>query len=44
VNARNVLTKEPAKFVSAITSEDWRATIMSYLRGHFIPEDEKEEK
>jgi len=35
--------EEPAKFVSAITSEDWRATIMAYLRGHFVPEDEKEE-
>ena len=36
--------EEPAKFINAITSEDWRATIMAYLRGHFIPEDEKEEK
>ena len=36
--------EEPAKFVNAITSEDWRATIMDYLRGHFVPEDEKEEK
>jgi len=37
-------TKEPAKFINAITSEDWRATIMAYLHGHFVPEDEKEEK
>ena len=36
--------EEPAKFVNAITSEDWRAAIMAYLRGHFVPEDEKEEK
>ena len=36
--------EEPAKFINAITSEDWRATIMAYLRGHFVPEDEKEEK
>ena len=35
---------EPAKFVNAISSEDWRATIMAYLWGHFVPEDEKEEK
>ena len=35
---------EPAKFVNAISSEDWRATIMAYLQGHFVPEDEKEEK
>ena len=36
--------EEPAKFVNAISSEDWRLKIMAYLRGHFIPEDEKEEK
>jgi len=36
--------EEPVKFINAITSEDWRATIMAYLRGHFVPEDDKEEK
>ena len=36
--------EEPAKFVNAISSEDWRLNIMAYLRGHFVPEDEKEEK
>ena len=36
--------EDPAKYVTAITSEDWRATIMAYLRGHFILEDEKQEK
>ena len=36
--------EDPAKFINAVTSEDWRATIMAYLRGHFIPEDDKEEK
>ena len=36
--------KEPAKFVNAISSEDWRSTIMAYLREHFVLEDEKEEK
>jgi len=36
--------EEPAKFVNAISSEDWRTKIMAYLRGHFVPEDEKEEK
>ena len=35
---------ELANFVNAISSKDWRATIMAYLRGHFAPEDEKEEK
>ena len=37
-------TEEPVKFINAITSEDWRATIMAYLRGHFVPKDDKEEK
>jgi hypothetical protein len=32
------------KFVNAITSEDWRATIMAFLQGHFVPKDGKEEK
>ena len=36
--------EEPAKFINAITSEDWRATIMAYLRGHFVPDDDKKEK
>ena len=36
--------EEPAKFVNAITIEDWRATIMAHLCGHFVPEDDKEEK
>ena len=36
--------EEPSNFVNAISSEDWRSTIMAYLRGHFILEDEKEEK
>ena len=36
--------EDPAKFINAVTSKDWRATIMAYLRGHFVPEDDKEEK
>ena len=36
--------EEPAKFVNAISSEEWRSTIMAYLREHFVLEDEKEEK
>jgi hypothetical protein len=36
--------EKPAKFVNAISSEDWRSTIVAYLRGHFVPKDEKEEK
>ena len=30
--------------VNAIFSEDWRAPIMAYLRGHYEPIDEAEEK
>ena len=36
--------EEPTKFVNAISSEDWWSTIMAYLRGLFVPENEKEEK
>ena len=36
--------EEPAKFVNAISSEDRRSMIMAYIRRHFVPEDEKEEK
>jgi hypothetical protein len=36
--------KTPVKFVNAITNEDWRATIMAFLQGHFILEDEKKER
>ena len=37
-------TEEPAMFVNAISSEDFRSIIMAYLWGHFVPEYEKEEK
>jgi hypothetical protein len=30
--------------VNAIPSKDWRATIMAFLRGHSVPEDEKAER
>jgi len=32
------------KQINAIFSEDWRAPIMAYLRGHFEPADELDEK
>ena len=35
---------EKAKQINDIASEDWRSPIMAYLRGHFEPADEKEEK
>jgi hypothetical protein len=37
--------KEPKpRIVSNIESHDWRAKIMAYLRGHYEPQDELEEK
>jgi ribonuclease HI len=36
--------EDPVKFVNAISSEDWRSTIVAYLQGHFVPKDVKEEK
>ena len=36
--------QEKAKQINAIASEDCRSPIMAYLRGHFEPADEKEEK
>ena len=36
--------QEKVKQINAILSEDWRSPIMAYLRGHFEPADEKEEK
>jgi len=32
------------KQINAILSKDWRSPIMAYLRGHFEPADEKDEK
>lgn len=37
-------SEDPTKFVNAITSEDWRTTIMTFLQGRFVPEDDKGEK
>jgi hypothetical protein len=37
--------KEPKpRSVSNIENHDWRAKIMAYLRGHYEPQDELEEK
>jgi ribonuclease HI len=33
-----------AKIVSIVETPDWRAEIMAYLRGHYEPQDELEEK
>jgi hypothetical protein len=44
------IIKEPSiketkpKIVSVVETLDWRAEIMAYLRGHYEPQDELEEK
>jgi hypothetical protein len=44
------IIKEPSiketkpKIVSVVETPDWRAEIMAYLRGHYEPRDELEEK
>jgi hypothetical protein len=44
------IVKEPSikesrpKIVNAVETPDWRAEIMAYLRGHYEPQDELEEK
>jgi hypothetical protein len=32
------------KIVNIVETHDWRAKIMAYLRGHYEPQDELEEK
>jgi hypothetical protein len=37
--------KEPKpKIVNIVETRDWRAEIMAYLRGHYEPKDELDEK
>jgi hypothetical protein len=44
------IIKEPSiketkqKIVNVVENPDWRAEIMAYLRGHYEPQDELEEK
>jgi hypothetical protein len=44
------ITKEPSikearpKIVNVVETSDWRAEIMAYLRGHYEPQDELQEK
>jgi histidyl-tRNA synthetase len=44
------IIKEPSiketrpKIVNVVETPDWRAEIMAYLRGHYEPQDELEEK
>jgi hypothetical protein len=32
------------KIVNVVETPDWRAEIMAYLRGHYKPQDELQEK
>jgi hypothetical protein len=38
------IKEEKAKIVSVVETPDWRAEIMAYLRGHYEPQGELEEK
>jgi hypothetical protein len=38
------IKEEKAKIVSVVETPDWRAEIMAYLRGHYEPQDELQEK
>jgi hypothetical protein len=38
------IKEEKAKIVSVLETPDWRAEIMAYLRGHYEPQGELEEK
>jgi hypothetical protein len=38
------INESKPKIVSIVETPDWRAEIMAYLRGHYEPQDEFEEK
>jgi ribonuclease HI len=38
------IKEEKPKVVSVVETPDWRAEIMAYLRGHYEPQDELQEK
>jgi ribonuclease HI len=38
------IKEEKAKIVSVVETPDWREEIMAYLRGHYEPQDELQEK
>jgi hypothetical protein len=38
------IKEEKPKIVNVVETPDWRAEIMAYLRGHYEPQDELEEK
>jgi hypothetical protein len=38
------IKEEKARIVSVVQTPDWRAEIIAYLRGHYEPQDELQEK
>jgi hypothetical protein len=34
----------PVRYINAISSEDWRSSIMAFLRGHHEPQSKEEKK
>jgi ribonuclease HI len=38
------IKEEKARIVSVVETPDWRVEIMAYLRGHYEPQDELQEK
>jgi hypothetical protein len=38
------IKEEKAKIISVVKTPDWRAEIMAYLRDHYEPQDELQEK
>jgi hypothetical protein len=38
------IKEEKLKIMNVVETLDWRAEIMAYLRGHYDPQDELEEK
>jgi hypothetical protein len=38
------IKEEKAKILSVVETPDWRAEILAYLRGHYEPQGELEEK
>jgi hypothetical protein len=35
---------EPVRYINALSSQDWRSSIMAFLRGHYEPQSREESK
>jgi hypothetical protein len=44
INKEPSIREENAKIISVVETPDWRAKVMAYLRGHYEPQGELEEK